>query len=163
MRLILKLSMVAFIWISVINALFDELSMDIKLVCDGRPIMCVCNHGAEPYTGLYKFSLDLSMVNKEDTSFESIKDEMVLKIISQFQSVGVLDRMTLYNVSSIQLIKKDPTNAEGWGADEECESLFSVPIARMLERLKASQDIALEINVEQEAQNASYEGFHAYS
>ena len=139
-------------WLSLVSG-SAQLNMDIKIVCDGRPIQCVCHHGPEPFTGsYYNFGLTLAREEYGNESLKSIMEVFIESVIHKFQRVGILNFRSKLICSSMRLIKKDSAPDEG----NECAALWQASLTEVLNLSDTMKRLALEINLEQV-------GFYSYS
>lgn len=143
MRAFFNLSGFSFMWLSLVSG-SAQLNMDIKFICDGRPIQCVCNHGAEPCTGsYYNFGLTLDRKKYEDKSLQSIMEAHIASVIHKFQRVGVLNFRSNLQLSSMRLIRKDSPHDEGTA----CRVLWQASLGNILNQIEAMKSLALELNL----------------
>lgn len=156
MRIILNLSAFAFMWLSLVSGSAwdlghdqDTFNIDVKIICNGEHIKCVCNQGSASGESPY-FMIHLKRLYSQhgDKSFESVVQEDINVIIQQFQSAGILPGRN-FTYTSMQLIRKDLAP----DYDGECAALWQASMAKLLNELDAIKNVALEIRVDKTPPN----------
>jgi hypothetical protein len=142
-KVLLKLSIFALMWVSLVSGSI-QLNMDVKLVSNGSPVHCVCNHGNQACLSVYySFTLALEHNRYADKSLQSIIEANVENLIHKFQRVGVLNFRSNLQCSSLRLIRKDSARDDV----NMCARLWQAPFAEVLNQLEMLKDLALEINL----------------
>ncbi|QOL19408.1 hypothetical protein [Candidatus Bodocaedibacter vickermanii] len=153
MRIILNLSAFAFMWLSLVSGSAWDLGhdqdtfnidIDVKLVWDGEPVNCVCNHGSASCESPY-FNIGLKRLYSQhgDKSFESVVAAAMGSIIQQFQSAGILPGRN-FTYTSMQLIRKDLEPDLEPDSDDECAVLWQAPMSEIVDQIDVLKPLALE-------------------